>query len=306
MPKVLVTGSSGFIGFNIINYFHNTSVKILPFSRAKGQDYFNINSDYLNNEEVNVIIHLAGKAHDIKNLLNEQDYFEANTDLTINIFDSFLKSNANTFIYFSSVKAVKDHLEYILTEDVEADPITAYGKSKLTSEKYLLSKRCEIEKRVIIFRPSMIHGPGNKGNLSLLYNLVSKHVPWPLGAFNNKRSFCSIENLCFIINEIINRPEIASGIYNIADDYPISTNRIIELIAKTKNRNFLILNFNRNFIKLIAKLGDLFKLPLTTERLIKLTESYVVCNKKIKNVIGKKLPLSTEEGLLKTFHSFIK
>ena len=41
----------------------------------------------------------------------------------------------------------------------------------------------------------MIHGPGNKGNLNLLYSLVSKGLPWPLGSFENKRSYCSIDNL---------------------------------------------------------------------------------------------------------------
>jgi hypothetical protein len=49
----------------------------------------------------------------------------------------------------------------------------------------------------------MIHGAGNKGNLNLIYKLFSKGIPWPLGAFDNKRSFCSIDNLMFIIKELI-------------------------------------------------------------------------------------------------------
>jgi hypothetical protein len=57
-------------------------------------------------------------------------------------------------------------------------------------------------------------------------------------------------------------------------------------------------------IKSLAILGDALRLPLTTERLQKLTESYVVCNQKIKTVIGKPLPVSAKEGLLKTFNSF--
>ena len=152
----------------------------------------------------------------------------------------------------------------------------------------------------------MVHGPGNKGNLNLLYNFVSKKLPWPLGAFNNYRSFCSIDNLCFVVNEIISRPEILSGIYNIADDDVISTNRIIELIGISLNKKPMILSINKNIIQFITKVGDIIKLPLNSERLTKLTESYMVSNIKIKKVIGKKLPLTTEEGLLKTFQSFIK
>ena len=306
MGRILVTGASGFIGKNLIKYFQSNSFSILPFSRNFGMDYKKINLSYINDERVEAIIHLAGKAHDLKNTANDQEYFKVNTDLTIEIFDSFLKSNARTFIYFSSVKAVKDHCEDILLEETTPTPFSAYGKSKFKAEKYLLSKKVDPKKRIIIIRPSMVHGPGNKGNLNLLYKLVSTNIPWPLGAFNNNRSFCSIDNLCFVLNELLSRPEIQSGIYNIADDQAVSTNRIIELIGFSLNRKPTILSVNKKIILFIAKVGDIFKLPLNSERLMKLTESYKVSNIKIKAAIGKDLPLSTEEGLLKTFQSFIK
>ena len=306
MSKILITGASGFIGINLINYLQSKSFIILPFSRNCGMDYEKIDSNYIDNENIKILIHLAGKAHDLKNVSNEQDYFKANTDLTIKVFDAFIKSNAETFLFFSSVKAAKDHIDSILTEEIIPDPITFYGKSKLAAEIYLLSKMLGTKKRIIILRPCMIHGPFNKGNLNLLYNLVSKNIPWPLGSYYNNRSFCSIDNLSFVVNEIISRSEIPSGIYNLADDNPISTNQIIELIAESQNRKPFIFKINRNIIKLITRLGDFANLPLNTERLTKLTETYVVSNAKIKNAIGKNLPLSTNEGLLKTFQSFIK
>ena len=306
MGRILVTGASGFIGKNLIKYFQSYSLSILSFSRSFGMDYKKIDSSYINDQGVEAIVHLAGKAHDLKNTTNDQEYFKVNTDLTIEIFDSFLKSNARTFIYFSSVKAVKDHYADILLEGTTPTPFTAYGLSKLHAEKYLLSKISSAEKRILIFRPSMVHGPGNKGNLNLLYKLVSTNIPWPLGAFNNNRSFCSIENLCFVVNELLSRPEIKSGIYNIADDQVVSTNRIIELIGFSLSRKTTILSVNKKIILFIAKVGDIIKLPLNSERLMKLTESYKVSNTKIKAAIGKDLPLSTEEGLLKTFQSFTK
>jgi nucleoside-diphosphate-sugar epimerase len=306
MGKILVTGASGFIGKNLIQELLYKSLNILAFSRSYGLDYEKINSKYIDDQNVEVIIHLAGKAHDLKNQFNEQEYFKVNTDLTVLIYDEFLKSKAKTFIYFSTVKAVKDHYAETLSEETIPSPITSYGKSKFKAETYLLSKIVSTEKRIIIFRPCMVHGPGNKGNLNLLYNFVSKQLPWPLGAFNNYRSFCCIDNLCFVVNEIISRPEILSGIYNIADDDVISTNRIIELIGISLNKKPMILSINKNIIQFITKVGDIIKLPLNSERLTKLTESYIVSNIKIKTVIGKKLPLTTEEGLLKTFQSFIK
>ena len=306
MKKILITGSSGFIGTNLLNYLNNEMFNIIPFTRANGFDYNDIDYNYLNKEFIYSIVHLAGKAHDLKNVLNEQDYFNTNTNLTIKIFDEFLNSNAKSFIYFSSVKAVKDHLDYTLTENTKPTPTSAYGKSKLAAENYILSKIKTTDKQVYIFRPCIINGPGNKGNLTLLYNLISKKFPWPLGAFFNKRSFCSVDNLCFVINELLERPDISSGIYNIADDEPLSTNEIRKLIGKSINKKYYILSINKFLIRIVAKCGDIFKLPLNSERLIKLTESYVVSNTKIKTAIGKELPLTSREGLIKTFQSFDK
>lgn len=306
MSRILITGASGFIGTNLIDYLQKKSLKILPFSRDLGFEYSEIVSNYINNEDINVIIHLAGKAHDLKNISIEQDYFNVNTDLTINIFNSFLKSNAKKFIFLSSVKAVKDQLDSVLTEEIEPDPISAYGKSKLASEQYILQNSEGSDKNVYILRPCMVHGPGNKGNLNLLYSIVSKQIPWPLGAFENKRSFCSIENLCFVINELIISETIPSGVYNISDDLPISTNDLVKLISDSLKIETKIFPINKKIIKMIAKAGDFFGISFNSENLNKLTDTYVVSNKKIKVAINKELPKSTSEGLLFTIDNFNK
>ena len=204
----------------------------------------------------------------------------------------------------SSVKAAADKVIGDISEEAFANPVTHYGKSKLLSEQYILSKEIPKGKRVYILRPCMIHGPGNKGNLNLLYNLVSKGYPWPLGDFENKRSFCSIDNICFIIKELIERDDIPSGVYNIADDVPLSTNEVIQLIAESKGKVARILLFNKSVVSALARLGDLLQFPLNTERLQKLTESYMVSNIKIRNALGKPLPVSSKEGLIRTFESF--
>lgn len=97
--------------------------------------------------------------------------------------------------------------------------------------------------------------------------MVSKGLPWPLGSFDNKRSFCSIDNLMFIIKELINREDIPSGVYNVADDEALSTNEVISLLALSQNKKPKILILPKALIKVFAKLGDLLRLPLTTERL---------------------------------------
>jgi nucleoside-diphosphate-sugar epimerase len=289
---ILLTGSSGFVGSSVLNFFSGDLINVV-----KRDAEIEVGNS-------NVIMHLAGKSHDLKNSSNPDQYCLDNTELTKKLFDAFLSSDAKVFITLSSVKAVSDVVHGVLTEDITPNPITHYGKSKLLAEQYIFTKKLPEEKRVYILRPCMIHGPGNKGNLNLLYKLVSKGIPWPLGAYDNKRSFCSIDNLMFIFNELIEREDIPSGIYNVADDIPLSTNAVISILAESQNRKPIIWNISKSLIEHAAKIGDIFKLPINEDRLQRLTASYVVSNKKILNAIGKPLPVSSREGLLKTFQSF--
>lgn len=297
--KIIITGATGFVGKNLTQYLTTKSDTVIPLSIRNG--------DYQLDNTADAIIHLAGKAHDTKNTSEESDYYQINTELTKVLFDKFLQSDIKDFIFFSSVKAAADSVEGTLTEDSKANPQTAYGKSKLKAETYLLSKQLPSNKRLIIIRPCMIHGEGNKGNLNLLYQVVKYSVPWILAAYENRRSFISIDNLNYVIYEILNHPEIPSGIYNIADDKPMSTNALITLIAESINKKPRLLKIPKFAISQMAKIGDKAHLPLNTERLQKLTESYVVSNQKIKQSLGiDTLPLTVEQGLTKTIKSFDK
>src|SRR5690606_9335837 len=203
------------------------------------------------------------------------------------------------------VKAVADTVDGVLCEEVLPKAVTPYGKSKLEAETYLLNQKLPEGKRLFIIRPCMIHGPGNKGNLNLLYKVVEKGIPWPLTAFENQRSFLSIDNLSYLIHQMLVNKEVSSGIYHFADDEVLSTNQLIEIISTTLGKKPKLWNINANFIKSVVKIGNVLPLPLNSERLKKLTESYVVSNDKIKSTLGiKKLPLSAEEGLVKTIQSF--
>lgn len=295
--KVLVTGASGFMGKNLIAALVRDRELIISSIKARLLDFENtINED--------IVIHLAGLAHDLKNTVDINEYYEVNTELTKKIFDAFLSSNARVFIWISSVKAVADKLNGQLTEDYVPNPVSHYGKSKLLAEQYIQSKYIPANKRVYVLRPCMIHGPGNKGNLNLLYRIISKGVPWPLGLFENKRSFCSIDNICFVIEELIKRNDIPSGVYNVADSMPVSTNEIVRIIADSKNKKPIILNIPKFVINTISKISDFLHLPLNSERLQKLTETYLVSNKKLLMALGKDLPVSSIDGLNKTFQSF--
>lgn len=304
--NVLITGISGFVGRNLEKYLNETNYNVKGISRApissKEIKYCNLSKEVW--DDAHAMIHLAGKAHDLKKTSDHQEYFEVNTELTIKLYNHFLESDCETFVYISSVKAVADEVEGILTEDITPDPVTVYGKSKLAAENHILSLEIPSNKRVYILRPCMIHGPKNKGNLNLLYSFISKGIPYPFGKYENKRSFVSIENLCFIINELINNSKIESGIYNIADDDSLSTKELVAIIAETINKPSKILGIPKFAINLLAKVGDFFPLPINSERVKKLVENYEVSNYKIKKAIKKELPLSSIQGIKKTVKSF--
>jgi nucleoside-diphosphate-sugar epimerase len=296
--KVIITGASGFVGTSLQDYL-KTSYDIKSMSvRYIPNQQFDVNSD--------AIVHLAGKAHDLKKVSNPQDYYESNFELTKQLFDAFLNSEASIFIFTSTVKAVADTVNGILTEEMSPEPKTHYGIAKLQAEQYVLSQELPQGKRVYILRPCMVHGCGNKGNLNLLYQLVATGLPWPLGDFENERSFLSIENLCFVIKELLEKTAIPSGVYQVADDKSLSTNELIQLLGISLNRKEKILKIPASWINGFAKLGDHLHLPLNSERLQKLTENYVVSNEKIVKALGKPLPIESKDGLLKTFQSFKK
>ena len=311
--KILITGINGFVGTNFTNsWFRNHKIIGLDIYQPEKEGVERIFGwDELGKiPQVDAIVHLAGKAHDTKNISEAKVYFDVNTGLTQKIFDYFLQSEARTFIFFSSVKAAADSVPGdILTEEVVPKPIGPYGESKIRAEEYILKARNQDSraknKNIYILRPCMIHGPGNKGNLNLLYSVVSRGIPWPLGAYENLRSFCSIDNIGFVVEQLIVRDGIESGIYHVGDDEPISTNELIGLIGESVGKRSHIWRLPKGLMGAAASVGGVLHLPLNNDRLQKLTENYVVSNDKIKRALGiNRMPVSAKEGLKKTLESF--
>lgn len=323
--KILITGVHGFVGSNLVNALSKNNIiyGLDIVSPIKEEVKFTFSWDCLDKPggipDVDAIIHLAGMAHDTKNKTAADVYFKVNTELTKKIFDYYLASpEAKKFVFFSTAKAAADRVEGVLTEDAVPAPVGPYGESKFKAEEYILSRMREWEnfskvntddtkhtdKQVYIFRPCMIHGPGNKGNLNLLYGVVKKGIPWPLGAFENRRTFTSIDNICFAVNGVLTK-DVPSGIYNMGDDEALSTNELLEEICKSLGKRAHIWRLPKGLMTSFAELGGMFHLPLNPERFQKLTENYVSSNAKIKKALGvDKMPVDAWTGLRRTLESF--
>jgi nucleoside-diphosphate-sugar epimerase len=316
--KILITGVHGFVGSNLVSALSgkNTIYGLDIISPEKEGVKYTFSWDFLDKEGemplVDAIVHLAGKAHDTKNQATADVYFKVNRNLTIKVFDYFVShKEIKKFVFFSTAKAAADKVDGVLTEDVVPSPVGPYGESKIAAENYILSCMRDnpdafAGRGVYIFRPCMIHGPGNKGNLNLLYNVVRKGIPWPLGAFENRRTFTSVENICFAVNGVLTK-DVESGIYNMGDDEALSTNELIEEICKSLGKKARIWRLPKGLMFFVARLGGWLHLPLDSERLRKLTEDYVASNAKIKRALGvDRMPVDARVGLMRTLESFNK
>ncbi len=327
--KILITGVHGFVGTNLIKALakEHTIYGLDIISPTKeGIKHTFSWGDLEKNDiipEIDAVIHLAGKAHDVRNKSGAEVYFKVNTGLTQKIFDWYLKQpTAKKFIFFSTVKSAADRVEgEYLTEECIPTPVGPYGESKIKAENYIIEKFAPEAlkrkfhnftdgdsvvkgKQVYIMRPCMIHGPGNKGNLNLLYGVVKKGIPWPLGAFENRRSFTSIGNLQYVIEGLLTK-DVPSGIYHMGDDEALSTNELIETICEAMGKNAHIWRIPRGLMNGLASIGGVLHLPLNPLRMQKLTENYVVSNAKIKKALGiDKMPVRAKEGLKETIVSF--
>ena len=282
---VYITGITGFIGQNLSQYLGENVVGV------------NLrNQEPLVFEKGAAAVHLAGKAHDLKKTSVAAEYFAVNTELTKKVFDAFLASEASVFVFMSTIKAAEG-------KDIEA---SAYSQSKYQAEEYILAQKVPAGKRVYILRPVMVHGPGNKGNLNVLFGVVKHLGIWPLAAFENQRSFVSVENLCFVVKALIESEQVASGVFAVADEEALSTNELVALAGEATGKKVAFLKLPKGLVRLLAKLGDVLPLPLNSERLEKLTENAVVdASPLLKALDIKSLPLRTLDGFKKTFDSFV-
>ena len=281
---ILVTGSHGFVGSNLMKAF-GSEFELIRWDARQDAPL----------PAVDAVIHLAGMVHDLKHTTVAEEYFRVNTELTKQLFDRFLASSAQKFIFFSSIKA--------------QDGDTPYALSKKRAEEYIMKheeSRMKRHQEVYILRPCMICGPGNKGNIKPLFKLVRKGLPWPLAAFDNQRSFASLDNILFVVKELLTR-DVDSGIYPVCDDETLSTNDLVKLICECVGKPCHLWRIPQGLMRRVARLGDVLHLPLNSERLGKLTEDYVVDNYQLKRALGiQAMPFRLEDGMRASIQFMMK
>ena len=275
--NILLTGSNGFVG----NYFKNNykdKYNIKTFS------FRNNNFEKLDLSKTNTVIHLSSLVHQMSGA-SEEEYKKVNITQTIELAQKAKENGVQNFIFMSTVKVYGEETDIAYTEDTECIPQDDYGKSKLKAEQELLKLKDD-DFKVSIIRTPIVYGYGVKANIKNLINLVNKVPILPFSKIENKRSMVFVGNLCHLVDEIIVQEK--AGIFLANDDEPLSTTRLIELIAQNldKKVHLLKIPFFESLLKLVK--------PSFHKRLY---ESLEVDNSKTKDMLNLKNPYSVEDGI---------
>jgi nucleoside-diphosphate-sugar epimerase len=141
--KIVITGPYGFVGTNLSAHLSARGHELIAVHVARKNSKANSGFFTWNDlapidwPAVDAVVHLAGKAHDTRNVADPQSYFDVNVGLTRKIVDAFVAHGpqaTKAFVLFSSVKAIADRVNGVLREDDPPAPQTPYGRSKLAAE----------------------------------------------------------------------------------------------------------------------------------------------------------------------------
>ena len=275
--KLLITGSNGFVGSYFINKYKN-KYKIKTFSFLKDD----INS--LDCKDVDIVFHLSALVHQMGGA-SAEEYEKINVTQTLELAQKVKELRVKHFVFMSTVKVYGEETESKYTEDSICNPEDDYGKSKLKAEKLLLELK-DKNFKISIIRTPIIYGHGVKANIKNLINLVNKISILPFGNIQNKRSMVYIGNICHLVDVVIEQQQ--NGVFLASDEQPLSTSKLIELIAKNLDKKIYLLKipFFESLLKLLK--------PSFHKRLY---GSLEVDNTITKEKLNLKNPYSVEDGI---------
>lgn len=267
MPKILLTGYSGFVGSQLLNTLNSSYTFSLlgrsspknmafDFHRSELNEFSDFNESLI---DIKVVIHCAARAH----IMNEEsqdpltEFKKINTYGTLNLAKQAALVGVKRFIYISSIKVngesteVNDFFKY----DDKHNPLDPYGLSKSEAEIALFELGQKTGMEIVVIRPPLVFGEGVKANFSSLLKLVGKGVPLPFRCItNNKRSMVSVYNLVDLIRTCIDHPKAANQVFLVSDDNDLSTAEVVALMAKVQNKHNLSLPVPVWLFYLAAKL----------------------------------------------------
>lgn len=311
MSRILITGGSGFVGQALtLNLLKKNSYQIISLVRSFQEDQKFVEQLIAANifaadlpENIDVIIHLAGRAH----ILNEQttdplsEFRKVNVEGTLQLARQALEKKVKRFIFMSSIGVNGSvTLQQPFTEDAIPQPHADYAVSKLEAEHELKKLFAGSDTELVIIRPPLVYAAHAPGNFARLLKLVASNLPLPFAGINNKRSFVALENLVDFIQTCIEHLNAANQTFLVADQTPISTRELVQYLKQGMGKPVRFIYIPQSLMKLGAVCIGKSKLY---EQLF---ESLEVDTTKAQKLLGWTAPLSTQQAMLQAGQNYLK
>ena len=304
--NILVTGASGFVGGHLCDYLikHNVKFKAVVRKNINTLVNYQLIFDQIDAqtnwkkalEGVDVVIHLAGRAHVMDKSTKEsyQEYASINVEATKNLAMQAAECGVKRFIFTSSIGVNGNSSETPINEAQHENPQEHYAVSKYEAEKVLRVIASETNLDVVVIRPPLVYGLGVKANFKKLIMLSELKFPLPFGAIDNKRSLIYVENLIDFIMLCVTHPKAAIETFLVSDDDDVSTTKLIQTVAGSEGNKPLLMPVSPTLLKII------FFLFGKKTMHVKLCCSLYADIAKAKSVLGWKPPFSLKQGIHKT------
>lgn len=296
--KVLITGSSGFIGQNLLSKKRDDKLHFITVNDLHDNRSLRIDGSTDWNNKLNhiqTIIHLAGIAHTYD--VNEESYRFVNLEGTLNLAVCAAKQGVKNFIFLSSINVYQQD-DYI-TKNTLINPTNLQAKIKYETEIKLSDISKNFEMDIIIIRCPLVYGPGVKANFAMMLKLASTGIPLPFGCINhNLRSMVYVENLISLIIECVSNPSASNQTFLVSDDDDLSTRAFMQGLSKALGKERFMLPVP-NFVYYLA--GKFIGRTAIVDRLCRSLQVDITYTK---NTLNWQPPFTVEQGFFATANAF--
>ena len=280
--KILLTGSSGFLGSYITDFLKNKNYEIIKVGRSVNSDInIDLSLNKLSKIDVDYVIHVAGKAHVIPKTKEENNkFFKVNYIGTNNLLCGLDTTKLQSIIFISTVAVYGKEVGELIDEKCPLLGNTPYALSKIQAEQSIIDFGITNNIKTVVLRLPLVSGKNPLGNLSAIIEAIDKSYYFRIGKGEAKKSIIAASDVANLIPELFN----LNGVYNLTDIKHPMISEIDSIIAKKFNKR--IKRIPKGLIRIIAKIGDIFSFfPFNSSRFDKLTKNLTFSNKKLFNEI---------------------